>query len=133
MTTKYIINYYKRAFSNVLIDFSTSILNDFRAINLMISNLRLIKNFQTDISFGDDFVKNSSIIINKIIIIEINISTFLRIIVFKMFVSVIFFRSSKNKINKSIASFVSLIVVAFTLNRSSFLNLRKSKQIIVYE
>ena len=50
-----------------------------------------------------------------------------------MFVSIIFFRLSRNKINQFIASFVFLIVVAFTSDRSSFFNLRKSKQIIAYE
>ena len=64
MTTKYIINDYKRAFSDVLINLSISISNDFRAIDLMMNNLRLIKNFQTDVSFDDDFVKNLSIIVN---------------------------------------------------------------------
>ena len=50
-----------------------------------------------------------------------------------MFVFIISFRLNRNKIDKSIASFVFLIVIAFTSDRSSFFNLRKSKQIIVYE
>ena len=44
-TTKYIINDYKRAFSDALINFLTLISNDFRAINLIMNDLRLIKNF----------------------------------------------------------------------------------------
>ena len=90
-TTKYIINDYKRAFNNVLINFSASTLNDFRATDLMMNDLKLIEDFQADVSFDDDFMKNSSIIVNKIIIVETNISTSLKIIVFKMFVFVIFF------------------------------------------
>ena len=62
-----------------------------------------------------------------------NISIFSRIIVFKILVFIISFRLNRNKIDKSIASFVFLIVIAFTSDRSSFFNLRKSKQIIVYE
>ena len=46
MTTKYSINNYKRVFSDVLINLSTSTLNDFRTIDLMMNNLKLIKNFR---------------------------------------------------------------------------------------
>ena len=131
--TKYIINDYKRVFSDVLTDLSTLISNDFRAINLMMNDLKLIKNSQADAFFSDDFVKSLSIIANKIIIVETNISISSRTIVFKMFVSVIFFRPNRSKIDKSIASSAFLIVIAFTPDRSSFFNLRKLKQTIVYE
>ena len=100
-TTKYIINDYKRAFSDVLNDLSTSISNDFRAINLMMNDLKLMKKFQTNVSFNDNFIKSLSVIVNKIIIIEINISTSLKIIMFKftilMLAFVTFFRFNKNK------------------------------------
>ena len=95
--TKYIIDDYKRVFSDVLIDLSTSILNDFRTINLMMNDLRLIKNFQTNVFFDDDFIKSSSIIVNRVITVEINTSIFSKIIVFKMFVSVISFRFNRSK------------------------------------
>ena len=124
-TAKYIINDYKRVFNDVFIDFLTLTLNNFRAIDLMINDLKLIKNFQTNISFDDDFVKNLSIIVNKIIIVETNISTFSKIIVFKMLVFVISSRLNKSKINQLIVSFVFSIVVASTFNRSSFFNLKK--------
>ena len=127
MTAKYIINDYKRAFNDVLINFLTSILNDFHATDLTINDLRLIKNFQTNVFFDNDFVKSSSIIVNKIIIVETNILISLKIIVFKMLVFIIFSRSSRNKIDKLIASFVFLIVVAFTFDCPSFFNLKKSK------
>ena len=45
ITTKYIIDDYKRAFSDVLISFLTSTSNDFRAIDLMMNDLKLIENF----------------------------------------------------------------------------------------
>ena len=97
--TKYIMNDYKRAFNDVLINFFILILNDFQAIDLMINDLKLIKNFQTNVSFDDDFIKSLSIIVNKVIIIKTNISTFSRIIVFKIFIFVISFSFNKNKID----------------------------------
>ena len=136
-TTKYIINDYKRAFSDVLIDFFTLTSNDFRVINLIMNDLKLIKDSQANASFDDDFVKSSSDIINKITIVEMNTSMFFKKAMFKssiaMFVFVTSFRLSKSKIDQFIASFIFLIIVAFTSDRSSFLNLRKSKQIIVYK
>ena len=98
-TIKYIINDYKRAFNDALTDLSTSILNDFRIIDLMINNLRLIKNFQINISFNNDFIKNLSITASKVIIVERNTLISSKIIVFKMFISVIFFRFNKSKID----------------------------------
>ena len=97
----------------------------------MMNNLKLIKDFQTNFSFDDDFVKNSSIIVNRIIIVEINISTFSKIIMFKfmifMFVSVMSFQLNESKIDQSIALFIFSIVVVFTHDRSMFFNLKKSK------
>ena len=134
---KYIINDYKRAFNDVLIDFFTLILNDFCVADLMMNNLKSIKDFQADVSFDNNFVKNSLNIINRITIVEMNTSTFFKKAMFKssiaMFVSVISFRFNKNKIDQFIASFVFLIIVAFTSDRLSFFNLRKSKQTIIYE
>ena len=102
-TTKYIIDDYKRAFNDILIDFLTSILNDFRATDLMMNDLKLMKDFQTNVSFGDNFIKSSSVIVNRVIIIEINISTFSKIIMFKfmisMFAFVTSFRFSRSKID----------------------------------
>ena len=79
MIAKYIINDYKRVFNNVLINFLILTLNNFRATDLMMSNLKLIKDFQTNASFDDNFIKNSSIIVNRIIIVKTNISTSLKI------------------------------------------------------
>ena len=129
--TKYIINDYKRVFNDVLIDFFASISNDFRVVDLIINDLKLIKSFQANVFFDDDFVKNSSNTINRITIVEMNISTFFKKTMFKssiaMFAFVIFFQLNKNKIDQFIASFVFLIIVAFTSDRPSFLNLKKSK------
>ena len=103
----------------------------------MINDLKLIKDFQADASFNDDFVKNSSNIINRITIVEMNISTFFKKTMFKSSIAIFAFvtssRLSRSKINQFIASFIFLTFVVFTSDRPSFFNLRKSKQAIVYE
>ena len=46
--------------------------------------MKLIKNFEINISFDDNFIESSSITVNRIDIIEINTSTFLtKAVVFK--------------------------------------------------
>ena len=83
-TVVYILNDFKRAHSKIYSDFSALTRKNFRAIDLMIRNMKLIKDFQVNIFFDDDFVKNSSIIANRVDIIETDTSTPLtRTIVFK--------------------------------------------------
>ena len=48
-TAVYILNNVKRVHSKTYFDFSASIREDFRAANLMIKDIRLIKKFQANI------------------------------------------------------------------------------------
>ena len=84
----YILNDFKRARNKTYFKFFASTRDDFRAANLIINNIKLIKNSQTNASFDDDFVENFSIIISRIDIIKTDTSTFLtRAIVFKLTIS----------------------------------------------
>ena len=73
--TIYILNDFKRAHSKIYINFSASTWTNLRAADLMIKNIRLIKNFQANIFFDENFVENFSVTASRIDIIEINIST----------------------------------------------------------
>ena len=95
-TAVYIINDFKRVYNKIYFNLFVSIRKNFRAADLMIKSIKLIKNFQANIFFNDDFVKNFSITVNKIDIIEINTSTFsTRIIVFKFSILKIVFVTSR--------------------------------------
>ena len=48
-TVVYILNDFKRVHSKIYFDFSASTQKDFRAADLMIKNMKLIKNFQANI------------------------------------------------------------------------------------
>ena len=83
--------------------------------------MRLIKNFQVNVSFDDDFVENFSVIISKVDIIKIDTSiSSIRTVVFKSLiskiVSVILRKMSQvekiNQLNKS-------NVVSFAVNSIS--------------
>ena len=50
-----------------------------------------------------------------------------------MFVFIIFFQLNRSKIDQSVALFIFPIIIIFTSDRSTFLNLKKSTQIIVYK
>ena len=83
-TVVYILNEFKRVHSKIDVDFSASTEKNFRAIDLIIKNIKLIKNFQANVFFDNDFVESSSIIISRVDIIEADTSTSLtRIVVFK--------------------------------------------------
>ena len=87
-TVVYILNDFKRAHSKIYSDFSASIRKDFRAADLMIRNIKLIKNFQANALFDDDFVENFSVIASRANIIKIDTSTpSTRAIVFKFSIS----------------------------------------------
>ena len=95
-TAVYILNNFKRAYSKIYSDLFTLIQEDLRAADLMIKDIKLIKNFQTNTSFDDNFVENSSVTVNRVDIIKINISTFsARAIVFKFSISKIAFVTSR--------------------------------------
>ena len=48
MTAVYILNDFKRAHNKIYFDFSASTQENFHAADLMIKNMRLIKNFQAN-------------------------------------------------------------------------------------
>ena len=80
----YILNDFKHVYNKTYFDLSVSIGKDLRAADLMIKNMKLIKNFQANAFFNNDFVKSFSITVNKINIIKIDTSTSLtRAVVFK--------------------------------------------------
>ena len=73
-TAVYILNDFKRVHSKTYFDFFASTWKDFRAVDLMIRNMKLIKNFQINVFFDDDFVENSSIIVSRVDIIKTDTS-----------------------------------------------------------
>ena len=119
-TAVYILNDFKRAHNKTYFDFSASIQENLRAADLMIKNMRLIKNFQANAFFDDDFVKSSSVTASRVDIIKINISiSSTRTVVFKFSISKIVFVISRktsqaeriDQLNKSnvVSSAVNLI------------------------
>ena len=83
-TAVYILNDFKRVHSKTYSDLFVSIQKNFHAADLMIRNMKLIKNFQANIFFNDDFVKSSSITVNRIDDIKIDTSTSsIKAVVFK--------------------------------------------------
>ena len=80
----YILNDFKRVHNKTYSDLFMSIWDNFHVVHLMISNMQLIKNFQINVSFDNDFVKNSSVTASRIDIIKIDILTFsIKAIAFK--------------------------------------------------
>ena len=69
-TVVYILNDFKRVHNRIYSDFSVSTRKNFRAVDLMIRNMKLMKNFQINIFFDNDFVENFSITTSKIDIIN---------------------------------------------------------------
>ena len=70
-TAVYILNDFKRAHSKTYFDFSASIRKNLRAADLMIRNIKLIKNFQANVSSDNDFVKSFSVTASRVDIIKI--------------------------------------------------------------
>ena len=92
----YILNDFKRVHSKIYVHLSVSTRKNFHAADLMIRNIKLIKNFQTNISFDDDFVKNFSITVSRIDIIKTDISiSSTRTVVFKFSILKILFITSR--------------------------------------
>ena len=73
-TATYILNNFKRVHNKACSDLFASTYKNFCAAGLMIKDIKLIKNFQANTFFNDDFVENSSITTNRIDIIEIDTS-----------------------------------------------------------
>ena len=91
-TAVYILNNFKRVHNKIYSVLFASIQENLRVADLMIRKMKLIKIFQTNIFFDDDFVKSSSVIISRIDILKINTSTFsTRTIIFKFSISNIVF------------------------------------------
>ena len=83
-TVVYILNKFKRVYSKIYFNLSASIQKIFRVVDLIIKDMRLIKNFQANIFFDDNFVKSSSVTASRIDIIKIDTSISLtRAVVFK--------------------------------------------------
>ena len=83
-TAVYILNNFKRAYSKIYFDFFASIQKKFRAADLTIRDIKLIKNFQINVFLNDDFVENFSVIASRVDIIKTNTSiSSTRVVVFK--------------------------------------------------
>ena len=121
-TAVYILNDFKRAYNKVYSDLSASIQKNFRAADLMIKNMKLIKNSQTNVFFDDDFVKSFSITVNRVDIIEIDTSTSsTKAVVFKFSISKIaFVISRKTSQVEKIDQLNKSNVVLFAANSVSF-------------
>ena len=95
-TAVYILNDFKRVHSKTYFDFFASTQENLRAVDLMIKSMRLIKNFQANVFFDDDFVESSSVTASRIDITEVNISiSSTKAIVFKFSISKIVFVTSR--------------------------------------
>ena len=95
-TAVYILNDFKRVHSKIYFDLFASTYKNFRAADLIIRNIKLIKNFQANVSFDDDFVENFSIIASRIDIIKIDTSTSsTRVVIFKFSILKIVFVISR--------------------------------------
>ena len=109
-TVIYILNNFKRVHNKIYFDFFTSIRKNFRAADLIIKNTKLIKNFQANAFFDDDFVESSSVIVSRVDIIEIDtLTSSTKAVVFKfLLLKSVFVTSRKtlqveqiNQLNKS--------------------------------
>ena len=95
-TAVYILNDFKRVHSKIYSDLSMSIQKNFRAADLMIRNMKLIKNSQANASFDDDFVESSSVTASRVDIIKTDISTSsTKAVVFKFSILKIAFVTSR--------------------------------------
>ena len=82
--TVYILNDFKRVYSKIYFGLSASTREDFRVADLMIKDIKLIKNFQANIFFDNNFIENFSVTASKVDIIKIDISiSSTRAVVFK--------------------------------------------------
>ena len=87
-TAAYILNDFKRVHSKVYFDLSAPTQEDLRAADLMIRNIILIKNSQTNASSDDDFVENFSVTASRADITETDTSiSSARTVVFKFSIS----------------------------------------------
>ena len=129
----YNLNDFKRVHSKIYSDISTSTQKNLCVADLIIKDMRLIKNFQANTSFDDDFVKNFLIIVNKVDIIEADTSTSTKVIIFKFLIlKVVSVTSRKtlqaekidqlNKLNVVLSAVNSILfqIRFFNLNKKIF-------------
>ena len=96
MITVYILNDFKRVHSKIYFDLSASIRKNLRVADLMIRNMKLIKNFKANAFSDDNFVESFSITASRVDTIKINISIFsIKVIVLKSSISKIVFVTSR--------------------------------------
>ena len=128
----YILNDFKRAYNITYSNLSASTRDNLCTANLMINDMRLIKNLQTNAFFIDIFVKNFLITASKVDIRKTDISTSsIRAIVFKFstleIVSVTF-RKSRNlkRLINSISQILSRSLLTRFHLKYNFLILTKA-------
>ena len=121
-TAVYILNDFKRVHSKIYFNLSASIRKNFRAADLMIRNMSLIENFQTNTFSDDDFVESFSVTASRIDIIEIDTSTSsTRAVVFKFLISkIVSVISRKTSQVERIDQLNKSSVVSFAVNSVSF-------------
>ena len=87
-TVVYILNDFKRVHNKIYFDFFALTRKNLRAADLIIRNIKLIKNFQINAFSDDDFIESSSITASRADIIKIDTSiSSTRIIVFQFSIS----------------------------------------------
>ena len=87
-TAVYILNDFKRAYNKIYSNLFASTRKNFCAVDLMIRDMKLIKNSQTNIFSDIDFVENFLVTVSRIDIIETDISILsTRAVVFKFSIS----------------------------------------------
>ena len=121
-TVVYILNDFKRVHNKTYSDFSASTRENLRVVDLMIRNMKLIKSFQTNIFFDDDFVESFSVTASKVDIIEIDTSTSsARAVIFKFLISkIVSVISRKTSQAERIDQLSKLNVVSSVINSISF-------------
>ena len=133
-TAVYILNDFKRAHSKIYSDLSASTRKNLRAADLMIRDMRLIKNFQANTFFDDDFVKSFSVTASRVDIIEIDTSiSSARAILFKFLILKIISvtsrkvsqvekidQLSKSNVVSSAVNSISFQIQFFNLNKEIF-------------
>ena len=135
-TAVYILNDFKRVHSKIYSDFFASTREDLRAADLMIRDMRLIEDFQANVSSDDDFVESSSVTASRVDIIEVDtpISS-TRTVIFKFSISKVASVTSRKasqveKINQLNKSNVVSSVVSSVSSQVRFFNL--DKEILVF-
>ena len=118
----YILNDFKRGHSKLYSNFSASTRDDLRAANLMINDMKLIKNSQTNVFSNNDFIQNFSITISRVDIIKTDtLISSTKVVVFKFAISkIVSTTSRKASQSENIDYFNKLNIVSSAANFVSF-------------